>query len=579
VPPRPDERRILALGALLLALVAAAALVLPYLPPALAATALNAANAAVALAGIVLALRRARRVDVEATGWRAFALAGVFQFVYQAYPVVAWAATGSLPDFPGPTEILQPLMLVTVGAGLLSWSGRRQPGGMRLRTAADGFLFGASLLFVIWAAALHDLVAHGSLGTAAILAVLADFLLITANLGLIVYLAASTGARASGTLTFIGLAMLAGTASYLSIIVLGLRGEYYVGHPADALVLLAVGLFALGAIAPGRVVPADGRQVHHTPAGTVLPYLPVLASFFTVAVLMSRPDTQGDRVLTGLGIAIGLTLLLRQQLALWDVEALSHELSAMVADRTRDLATAQAALARAQRLEAVGRMAGSVARDFDRLIRELEAPIAVLSGAIAADHPDREAVAEIAGASQRAGRLTGQLLTFAQRQPVEPRSLDVNGVIADLVPLLRRLAGKGIALELFTAPEPATVFADPTQIEQLLSNLTVNARDAMPGGGTLSIMVTLHGRAAAPEPGALDAPFVRISVADTGVGMDDATIAHIFEPFYTTKPAGQGTGLGLATCYGIVSRAGGRIRVNTVPGQGTTFTVDLPFAP
>jgi len=204
--------------------------------------------------------------------------------------------------------------------------------------------------------------------------------------------------------------------------------------------------------------------------------------------------------------------------------------------------------------------------------------VAVLAAAVPATHPDREAVDEIAGARERARRLTGQLLTFAQRQPMEPRVVDVNALLADFLPLLRRLAGKLVAVELRSAPGPAPVFADPTQIEQLLSNLAVNARDAMPEGGTLAIGVSLVAADAPAAEGGPAGARIRIVVRDTGVGMDETTMAHIFEPFFTTKPAGRGTGLGLPTCYGIVSRAGGHIRVESAPGRGTTVTVELPRA-
>jgi len=577
---RPDERRIAGLTLLLLAAVIAVALGLPHLPRQGGATLLNALNSAVCLVGTVLAAWRARREPEEAIGWWCLAAAGVLQLLYQGHPVGVYLATGTLPPFPNATELLQPPTLLAIGAGLLAWSTQRRSAAVRLRTGVDGFLFGASLLFVIWAVALHDLVVHGTLTKSEQSLVVTDFALIAAILGLIVYLAASVGARATGTLTFIGAALLAGTTSNLSVMVLSLRGDYYVGHPSDALVLLTVGLFTLAALAPGRVVPALAPQPpRRTPAATLLPYVPVLASLFTAALLLGRPDAQGDRTLTMLGVTIGIALLLRQQLTLRDVEELSHNLTETVAARTRDLAQAQAALGRAQRLEAVGRMAGGVARDFDRLIRELDDPVAVLGAAVPQDHPDREAIDEIGAASQRARRLTGQLLTFAQRQPVEPRRVDVSALLADFLPLLRQMAGKAIALELTTPPGAATVFADPTQLEQLLSNLTVNARDAMPDGGTLRIAVSLPGRDSQPDSGGPTGSRVRISVHDTGAGMDEETMGHIFEPFFTTKPAGKGTGLGLATCYGIVSRAGGWIRVQSAPGEGTTFTVDLPRAP
>jgi signal transduction histidine kinase len=405
-----------------------------------------------------------------------------------------------------------------------------------------------------------------------------DLSVIAASLGLFAHLVSSVMPQVAGPLAFVGAALLGAGVYGLAMTLLSAGGGYYVGHPMDMFALITAGMIALATLTPGAVIPdAAARPLaRRAPVASLLPYLPLVASLFTAALLLGRADTEGDRFLTALGVTLGIALLLRQQLALRDVERLSHHLTETVMMRTHELARAQAALARAQRLEAVGRMAGGIARDFDRLIAELEAPVAILGGAIPATHPDREAVEEIAAAGRRAQRLTAQLLTFAQRQPVEPRHVDVNTVLGDALPLLRQLAGRAIAVELRHAPAPATVFADPTQLEQLLSNLTVNARDAMPDGGTLTIAVTLPGEEEPPPPDGPHGRRVRIVVQDTGVGIDEETLAHVFEPFFTTKPAGKGTGLGLSTCYGIVNRAGGRIVVESARGAGTTVMVELP---
>ncbi len=579
MPPRPEPTRLGPAALLLAGAAITAVLASALLDPMAAATVLNALNLAACAAAAWASVRRARRRPEEAGGWYAIAVAAAAQVIYQAWHVAAVPTTGALADYPGPVEYLQPPMLVAVAAGLLVWisRGRHRWGG--LRSGLDGFLFGASLLFVLWAVATHQLGWRESLSRFEQGVIITDLALIAASLGLAVHLTAQLGARPDSPLGFIGAGLVAMAASGIAIAMLAMRNRYIVGHVVDVFVLLAAGSFALAALAPGPVVPGPATpEPRRTPAVSLFPYLPLVASLFTAALLLNRPGAEGDRLLTGLGIAIGVALLLRQQLALRDVERLSHHLTETVAARTLELARAQSALARAQRLEAVGRMAGGVARDFDRLIDEMEAPVAVLAGAIAPSHPDREAVEEIASAGRRARPLTAQLRTIAQRPPVEPRIVDVTALVADVLPLLRQLAGKAITLALAAAPGAAPVFIDPTQLEQLLSNLTVNARDAMPEGGTLAISVSPVDAEAAPSPDGLPGPRVRIVVRDTGAGMDEATLAHVFEPFFTTKPAGKGTGLGLPTCYGIVSRAGGRIRVESTPGAGTTVTVDLPRA-
>jgi CheY-like chemotaxis protein len=184
---------------------------------------------------------------------------------------------------------------------------------------------------------------------------------------------------------------------------------------------------------------------------------------------------------------------------------------------------------------------------------------------------------EVASAAERAAKLTHQLLAFSRRQTLKPRVIDLNEIIGDIKNLLNRLIGEHIELRTALAPQLSYVKADPGQVEQVIVNLVVNARDAMPSGGVLTIetgdvsLPTTNG----DQP---KAPDVRLRISDTGTGMEQDVLDHIFEPFFTTKPEGKGTGLGLATCYGIVQQSGGRISVSSTPGQGSTFEVTLPGA-
>ncbi|HEY0778234.1 MAG TPA: ATP-binding protein, partial [Gemmatirosa sp.] len=257
------------------------------------------------------------------------------------------------------------------------------------------------------------------------------------------------------------------------------------------------------------------------------------------------------------------------------------------------LAAREEELRQAQKMEAVGRLAGGIAHDFNNLLAAISSyaellldalpddPEAAAPGTLAAVVTDaREDVREIRRAAERGATLTRQLLAFGRGQLLQTREIDLNTVVGDLGRLLNRVLGAEVELRLDLAAEPAPVLADPGQLEQVLLNLAVNARDAMLGGGVLFIgtrHVTVPTGAAAGATGDL-APgrYVAVDVRDTGVGMDAATLARIFEPFFTTKPAGQGTGLGLAMVYGIVAQTGGRVTVDSAPGRGTTFTVYLP---
>ena len=243
-------------------------------------------------------------------------------------------------------------------------------------------------------------------------------------------------------------------------------------------------------------------------------------------------------------------------------------------------------LRQAQRLEAVGQLAGGVAHDFNNLLTVITGNLDFARRGLAPDHPVQEDLAEIAEAADRGRTLVRQLLAFGRKQVLAPRPLDLNEVVRDAERLLRRVVGEEITLETTLAAALPTVRADRGQLEQVLMNLVVNARDAMrtarhgraAGGGTLTLATAAC--ALAPEEAAAWAlpagDYVRLVVRDTGHGMTDAERARAFEPFFTTKAVGTGTGLGLATVYGIVQQSGGAIRVASAPGAGTTFTILLP---
>lgn len=234
---------------------------------------------------------------------------------------------------------------------------------------------------------------------------------------------------------------------------------------------------------------------------------------------------------------------------------------------------------RAQKLETVGRMVGGIAHDFNNILAAIRAYAELLQMELEAGGASRGAVEEILAATETGARLTRQLLAFARRQPAAPRPFDLNAAVAELVGMLRRLVGAAITLTIELAPDLPHVLADPSQIEQVLVNLVVNARDAMPDGGRLAIVTRLGERPAGGGAPALPERWAVLEVRDTGVGMSEDVQQHIFEPFFTTKEPDRGTGLGLSTCFGIVTQAGGGIEVESRPGAGTTMRVFFPLAP
>jgi two-component system cell cycle sensor histidine kinase/response regulator CckA len=232
-----------------------------------------------------------------------------------------------------------------------------------------------------------------------------------------------------------------------------------------------------------------------------------------------------------------------------------------------------------QRMEAVGQLAGGVAHDFNNLLTVITGYCELLFHSLTDRIPDLRRVQEIHRAAARAASLTRQLLAFSRKQALEPPVLDHDEVVQGMVPMLSRLLGEHVHLNTPRAPLIGRVKADSGQIEQVVMNLAINARDAMPDGGTLTIALADVELDAAPRGGDValrSGPHVMLAVGDTGCGMDAATRARIFEPFFTTKEVGKGTGLGLATVYGVVQQSDGAIQVESEPGRGATFRIYLP---
>jgi PAS domain S-box-containing protein len=236
-------------------------------------------------------------------------------------------------------------------------------------------------------------------------------------------------------------------------------------------------------------------------------------------------------------------------------------------------------LRQAQKMEAIGQLAGGVAHDFNNLLTIITGFGQLVSDSIGCDHPLRKHVDEIVHAGERAAAVTRQLLAFSRRQVLTPRVLDLNSVVVGMGKMLTHLIAEDIQLETQLEKNLGRVKADPGQIEQVIMNLAVNARDAMPQGGKLIIETAnveldeaYERRHGLPKTG----PFVTLAVSDTGCGMEAETQSHIFEPFFTTKEQSKGTGLGLATVYGIVKQTGGDIWIYSEPGRGSTFKVYLP---
>ena len=239
----------------------------------------------------------------------------------------------------------------------------------------------------------------------------------------------------------------------------------------------------------------------------------------------------------------------------------------------------EAQLLQAQKMESIGRFAGGIAHDFNNLLMVMFNYLALATRRLEPEHPARPHLAHTQEVAERAAGLTRQLLAFARKQNLGPRTLNPRDVVSGIEPILRRMIGEDLQLKAVLSPDTGSVKADGSQLEQVLMNLAVNARDAMPKGGVLTIEtgnVVLDEAYCRSRVGAVPGEHVMIAVTDSGSGMTPEVMARLFEPFFTTKPQGKGTGLGLATCHGIVSQHGGHISVYSELGRGTSFKIFLP---
>jgi signal transduction histidine kinase len=305
-----------------------------------------------------------------------------------------------------------------------------------------------------------------------------------------------------------------------------------------------------------------------------------LAALVYVGQTALRRWSGGDRTLAELVVARGWDAMERSraEAALRDLNA---TLESRVEERTAELHNAEESLRQAQKMEAVGQLTGGIAHDFNNLLTGIVGSLDMLQRRLAEGRLDglqRYASMAVASA-QRAGALTQRLLAFARRQPLDPRPTDVNELIAGMAELLRRTLGPGIALDLALGGGLWPSLCDAHQLESAILNLAINARDAMPDGGCLTIATanaTLDEDAALEADGMRAGQYTVVRVTDTGSGMAPAVMARVFEPFFTTKPIGQGTGLGLSMLYGFAKQSGGHVQLSSEIGRGTSFRLYLP---
>ncbi|MGH7207797.1 MAG: ATP-binding protein, partial [Nitrospiraceae bacterium] len=350
----------------------------------------------------------------------------------------------------------------------------------------------------------------------------------------------------------------------------------YVEERQEDLFMTVVGGMVLCALLVGIVVIGSNRTVTR-PLGRLASKMRMFSESGRGTSLESLPPDRGDEV-AQLDQAFHrmVEVIVGDEKELRDLNA---SLEQRVLERTEALRSMEEQFRQAQKIEAIGRLAGGVAHDFNNLMTVVTGYSELILTRLGPDDPLRKEIEEIKKAGDRAATLTGQLLAFSRKQVLAPKVLDLNSVVANINGMLRRLLAEDIELHTVVAPVLGRVKADPGQLEQVIMNLVVNARDAMPGGGRLTIetknveLDKVYARShVSVKPGA----YVMLAITDGGSGMDATTQARIFEPFFTTKEPGKGTGLGLSTVYGVVKQSGGYIWVYSELGRGTTFKIYLP---
>jgi signal transduction histidine kinase/CheY-like chemotaxis protein len=536
-----------------------------------------AGNALVCGVAAIAYFRRGFREPAARTSWFLATLSLTAMSLAPLNQLITASAYLPRPGYPSTGDLISLFALPLGAASLLCLPIRPAVARKGLHLALDSLLFATSSLFIAFTLAYSRHVRLEFALPAFRDGTLLELSLVIADLAVILYVARTEPACLRGPVGFIAAAIaVVGIPSLLAI---RLVVPEFAQEPAHPIFLCYSGTnyaLCLAALWPRPVVPAPrpGRRVINPDLVlTSVAYAPA-----AVTTLLGFWVISGNRPLMWSGFACIFLVVTRLVVALLDSRGLSVALRERVRERTEQLAESQARLARAERLDALGRLAGGVAHDFNNLLTAVIGNAQLLESSLPAQDRRQAFVGEITRACQRAGALTRQLLTFARKQPKSLQVFSPSALVKDMQGLLQRTITESVRLTVCHDPGTGNVKMDPYQLEQVVLNLAVNARDAMPEGGSLLIDVSnvfVNSDHASLHPNATVGPHVRLRVRDSGTGIPREVVDRIFDPFFTTKKHGKGTGLGLAICYGIVKEAEGHLVVESQVGRGTTFDVYL----
>ena len=517
------------------------------------------------------ASRRARRPDPEARGWKVMSLFLIVALLLQVLRIsehfrVNW------PFLYGPFPFVLSLVGSTLQAfALAAWHLSPRSRFERLRHGLDGLLFALAVFFVLWGLVLGPLFLDERFPVAVRLVWTATFLVYDLLLGFTLYLGLSDPARFRGPLGWLAAAFLLASLLNFYILLGKLAGTVKVPDLPGGVTFTLPLAYLAAALSPRAVgsSPNSGEppyMIH------LVPYLPVLGAAALGMWLLVFGSREGHHpVLVWLAMGLVLVLLVRQYLALRDYSLLSQTLEARVAERTHALEEAQALLLRTERMNSLATLGAGLAHDMNNMLGAIQSRAElVIMDLDEGKFPNRKDMVRVQEATQLAAALSGRLMALGRQEAEPPRLLDLGEELQAIQPLLQMLVPGNLTLHL-DAPEPMPFLGTRGMLEQILVNLVGNARDAMPSGG----VITLRGQAPRTEEGPVG-PLLEIQ--DTGTGIPEELQAQVFQPFFTTKAPGSGTGLGRATVKSMLEKAGGSIQFISSPGHGTTFQIRLPFA-
>lgn len=515
--------------------------------------------------------RRALKEPEAALGWRwltaacSLAALGATAMMVSLFEVGPRAGPPAFGVFT-----LWTLAQMAMGLGLISFPRPKVEARIQIRAFLDASIFALSMFLIIWLLFLQKLLGSTSTKLATEIAVGLFFLTVAGNLGFSTHVISGGRAIWKGPLGAFNMGTFGMAILMIPYVETVLRATYHQAHPV---VLLMMPIWFFFFLVPRRPWPTRGASLEKPRMAMqdILPFLPTfLASGAILAVYL--PGTQRDqRVGLTLFLFLALLVMLRQFTTLKDVREHSEDLEGKVEVSARDLVASQHLILQTQRMNMVGSIGAGLAHDVNNLIGAAKNYIELiqmdLDDAITVNSADIQKVHQ---ALSKAGDMTRQLLGFARQREGVMDVFDLNIQILGLRPLLAIIIPKGITLEVYPSVEPLLVRADPAQIDQVVVNFVSNAKDAMPGKGTIRLSTALR------APVGENLEWVTLEVHDTGSGMPQEVIAKIFDPFFTTKEPGKGTGLGLSSVRTVVEGLEGRLEVDSRPGGGTTMRVLLP---